>query len=269
MNIVPPPSTTLGSGRFSATALLGLLVLLPLPARAQVTAPTADCAEASGASALARFTATVSHGIQEFDRSTVFVVPDGVTSIVVELWGAGGGGGGGSADAYTTGGSGGGGGASGAYVRAVVAVSAGKAYTLAVGKGGAGGLAEGRARAMAGLDGGPSSLCDGNANLVSAHGGAGGKGSPHYGKRGVGGAGLTTEPSLSAIPSLRRGGNDGSPGQDALFERAGSGGIGGVPVLGSVGPAGSFGGNGGAGGSMPDYAQDGKRGGAGSIIVSW
>jgi hypothetical protein len=62
----------------------------------------------------------------------IFTVPEGVTRLHVELWGAGGGGGGGSV-AFE-----GGGGNGGAYVRAIVAVYPGEKYRVMVGAGGAG-----------------------------------------------------------------------------------------------------------------------------------
>ena len=63
----------------------------------------------------------VSHGAQEFDSSGTFVVPDGVTEIIVTAIGGGGGGGGGGASSYyihdnQQPGAGGGGGGGGAMI---------------------------------------------------------------------------------------------------------------------------------------------------------
>ena len=68
--------------------------------------------------------------------SESFIVPAGVTSITVSVWGAGGGGGG--SDTNNSGGSGGGGG--GATTR-VIAVTPGDTFNYVVGTGGTGGLA--------------------------------------------------------------------------------------------------------------------------------
>src|SRR2546422_3189964 len=68
-----------------------------------------------------------------------WTVPDGVTRVQVEAWGAGGGGGGGSGGSgnlFSRGGSGG----SGAYVRTTTAVVPGQTFTVSVGGGGGRGL---------------------------------------------------------------------------------------------------------------------------------
>lgn len=63
-------------------------------------------------------------------------VPPGVSSVVIELWGAGGGGGSSVMCQCQTVGSGGGG---GSYARKTLQVNAGSCYTICVGAGGAGG----------------------------------------------------------------------------------------------------------------------------------
>ena len=211
--------------------------------------------------------AAATHVIQEFSESVLLAVPAGISTVTVELWGAGGGGGGGSAETYSVGGAGGGGGASGAYTRATIAVQPGKTYALVVGVGGHGG--NGGSHAAGGEDGGASSVCDGQTVLVNAPGGGGGKAAQNNNTRGLGGQGRMAESSDSAPSALRRRGNDGSVGQDPLFEAAGTGGPGAHRVPGSVEPAGSFGGDGGAGESRPDPAGGGRPGGAGGVIVSW
>ena len=64
-----------------------------------------------------------------FDADDTFTVPDGVTEITVEAWGAGGGGGN-----LTNQGQGGGGG--GAYARSTLSVSSGTEFSISVGTGG-------------------------------------------------------------------------------------------------------------------------------------
>ena len=87
-------------------------------------------------------------------------MPDGVTSILVELWGGGGGG----AAGGTTGG---GGGAGGSYARATFAVSAGEQFTLSVASGGDGLMGQD------GLAGGQTEFVDGDRGLYAYGGGAG------------------------------------------------------------------------------------------------
>jgi len=92
-----------------------------------------------------------------FDTTSTFVVPSGVTNLIVEAWGAGGGGG----KPNTGGGNAGGGGGGGGYARSSIAVSPGNTNTVSIGVGG-----------IAGAAGGSSWF--GNTNLVYAQGGRGG-----------------------------------------------------------------------------------------------
>jgi hypothetical protein len=69
-------------------------------------------------------------GAQDFTSSGPWTAPPGVTSVVVQLWGAGGGGG--SGDCSGEGGGGGG----GAYTRSFLTVIPGATYTVNVGPGG-------------------------------------------------------------------------------------------------------------------------------------
>lgn len=66
----------------------------------------------------------------------LWVVPPGVSSVVVEIWGGGGGGGSAVVDCCNSIGGGGGG---GAYARKTLSVAAGSCYTICVGGGGMGG----------------------------------------------------------------------------------------------------------------------------------
>jgi hypothetical protein len=97
-----------------------------------------------------------------------FTVPDGVTRILVELYGGGGSGGNGIATMDTTNDGGGGG---GAYVRKVLDVTPGTILTLNAGSGGLVALSPGDI----GFDGTSSNIGDNNgATLVTAAGGHGG-----------------------------------------------------------------------------------------------
>ena len=71
------------------------------------------------------------NGTREFTNNGLFIVPAGVTRLLVELWG--GGGGGGSTDGFSGNGTGGGG---GAYSRSVLVVVAGAQYMISFGGGG-------------------------------------------------------------------------------------------------------------------------------------
>ena len=141
-----------------------------------------------------------------------WVVPAGVTSIKVEVWGAGGGGGG----AASFGTSGGGGGGGGAYNTATFNVLPGQSYTITRGAAGAAGTnAPG-----AGGTGGTSTVT-GTGGTISAPGGAGGAAGSD-GNNGVGGNGGT------GLFAGGKGGNSSGNG-------AGGGGAAGNAGAGTVG----------------------------------
>ncbi len=120
-----------------------------------------------------------SRGIGEYftPGTYTWVIPDGVTCIKVECWGAGGGGGGAR---YGHGGGGGG----GAFNRATIFVNAGETYTITVG---AGGLSSPGAN---GSDGDISEVT-GPGGSVTANGGSGGlRGLFGNGYGGSGGGGI-------------------------------------------------------------------------------
>ena len=73
--------------------------------------------------------------MQVFTTSGNFTVPQGVTSLIVELWGAGGGGG---TNSYGLNYPGGTGGRCGAYGKGQVTVNEGQTYSVLVGLGGSG-----------------------------------------------------------------------------------------------------------------------------------
>lgn len=116
-----------------------------------------------------------------------FVVPSGVTSINVKMWGGGGGGGAGGSAA--SGGSGGGSG----YVYGTITVTPGETLTIYVGGGGKGGIVN--TAGGGGGGGGYSSLYRGSTLLALVAGGGGGGGgratSSHTGGSGGGGGGTT------------------------------------------------------------------------------
>ncbi len=182
-----------------------------------------------------------------------FVVPAGVTSITVSIWGAGGGG-------SKTGGSGG----SGALVQGTMSVTAGSTLYLVVGGGGSynavsnaygGGGASGVALTGAGGGGysgifSSNTLSQANALAIAGAGGGGG----YYGISTYGGGGGATSGSAAGnYNGTNTGGGGGS---------AASGGIGGASTTGTnvAGTAGSAL-TGGGGGVTTSYGGGGGGGG--------
>jgi len=163
---------------------------------------------ASGNISAASFTgASVPNGITEFPPAGTysFVVPQGISRLLVDVWGAGGGGGPGS-PFVGGGGFGGGGGGGGAYSRGIINVTAGTALTVKVGAGGAGGYNTGLpSQSSYGGDGGDSSIASANGTVLIFSGGGKG-GAAVGGTGGRGGAGGTPDPNAA----IRRSGTSGA-----------------------------------------------------------
>jgi len=206
-----------------------------------------------------------------------FVVPPGVTHLLLEMWGAGGGGGGGGDQGDGGTASGGGGGGGGGYTRALVAVTPGATYTVVVGTGGLGGAAT-----QNGTDGLETYIQDPTGHILAqAPGGKGGNAGagpltlaacPSTIAGGGGGAGA----SLSSLnEAIKRSGGSGTTGNAAtsIDGRSslgtckilnGNGGAGGDSAAATVlRPGAGNGGNGGSGGSA------GSGGAAGYLIINW
>jgi len=173
-----------------------------------------------------------------------FTVPFGVSSITIEVWGAGGGG----AGAATTNGRAGGGG--GAYSRTTLATTSGTNYSLVVGQGGVGTSNPGGAGGNSSFYTAPSTihaLAAGGGGGNGNTGGAGGTVAASTGTTrfagGAGGTGITTGSG---------GGGGGS---------AGAGGAGGAGGNGSAGTG--AGGTGGAAGATATGFNPGAIGGTG------
>ena len=218
-----------------------------------------------------------------------FTVPVGVTSIIVECYGAGGAGGGSTAT-Y----SGSGGGAAGAYVKYTLAVTAGQVYKYTVGAGG-----QGIANATGGTGGssffGNSSDGLPTGALVLAVGGAGGitntvsGNATTYNGGAAGGTGSISGniPSAVSSPDLSvAGGNGGSSVTGtSLTKSSGAGGssyssgyfgatgIGGLAQTNnSSGNTGSIPGGGGGGsmtGSNASTNSTGGNGGRGGVAITY
>lgn len=197
-------------------------------------------------------------GLLEFRASGMWTAPAGVTSVLIEAWGAGGGGGGGS-----NAGAAGGGGGSGAYGRRVLAVVPGSTYRVVLGQGGEAGAP--------GTAGGPGSDTELQAVagpvLLVARGGRGGAGAAGEspGAPGAGGRGETG-------PGITRDGIEGSPGTPCRLAPnpptcllQGRGGTGAATLRGSVDPPAAAG----AGGAGGDGGRPGGRGQPGYAILQW
>lgn len=192
---------------------------------------------------------------QTFNSSGTFVVPAGVTSITVQVWGAGGAGGGSTSD-----GNSGAGGGSGGYSYGTLAVTPGTSIPYIVGTGGAGSTGNG-------TSGGNSSFL-----TLTANGGNGGRangGSVGAGGSASGGSTNTTGGSGNL------GGNDvGGKGGDAPA----GGGTGGNGSTDNNGLTGNSSGGGGGGGEADRYwywykyetdSYAGGNGGKGRIIITY
>jgi hypothetical protein len=194
------------------------------------------------------------NGIQEFTQSGTFTVPVGITHLFVEMWGAGGGGQGG-----TLGGASGAGGGGGGYTRAIIAVTPGTTYNIAVGAGGSGGAgATGTVFGGTGANGGPSQVTDSSSNVLASAGGGGG-GGVSYASGGAGGGGGA---GANAI------GRNGSVGGIGGFGLS-SGAVGGGAQSGSISTNAGIGGSG--GNSVPSNTPvpSGANGTDGYVLITW
>ncbi len=165
-----------------------------------------------------------------------FVIPAGISRIMVEVWGGGGGGGSAGSGAH------GAGGGAGGYGKGVFSVSPGAGYTVVIGAGG-----------VAATAGGMTSF----GNLISATGGAGGSNSLSFG---IGGAGGTSSAPINITGGTGQwsnavGGNYGGS--------AANGGSGGYGDSGSGAGNGLAPGGGGGGGE----GDAGGLGGHGRVII--
>jgi hypothetical protein len=219
------------------------------------------------------------NGLREFTEPGTyeFVIPAGVTHLMLEMWGAGGGGGGGGGpEGSIMGlwGSGGGGGGGGAYTRTVVTVTPGATYQIKVGLGGAGGQAAQlpEPAGEAGHDGEETNFRESNGNvLASASGG-------ERGREGVGGyntnftyslhfavgAGGQGAPLSELGEAIRRPGfRGGDGGYIEGFSSGVGGGGGAVPGPTFVGMERGTGGHGGGG------LAAGSAGSNGYALITW
>ena len=186
-----------------------------------------------------------------------FIVPTGVTSITVSVWGSGGGGGGSNSNG--DGGSGGGGG--GATTR-IIAVTPGDTFTYTVGTGGAGGLS------TAGIGGNGTNSTFINGGLgINMIGNFGSGGGPNRGSVGIGGAssgGTTNVNGQNGIVGDASGQAGGASGAVVgIF------GPGGTAVTNTNGNPGSIPGGGGGGGERGGGNRAGGIGANGQIRITY
>ncbi|NVO20890.1 MAG: DUF2341 domain-containing protein [Bacteroidetes bacterium] len=205
-----------------------------------------------------------------FTTSGSFVVPDGVTSLTVECWGAGGGG-----STITSSGRRGGGGGGGAFASSVIAVSPGNIFPIVVGTGGAANTAGTNSTfntstvIAAGGNGGTSNATTAGTGGTTANstgstkyaGGDGATGGTTYSGGGGGGAGSTG--AGGNAPTAASGSFGTGTSQN--------GGNGGASVSGSTnGNNGNTYGGGGSGAcTNSSTARTGGSGANGQVIISW
>jgi hypothetical protein len=195
--------------------------------------------------------------------ATTWVAPCGVTSVIVETWGAGGGGGS-SNNTTTNGGSGGGG---GAYSKSTLTVTSGNTYYLNIGAGGAGGPASSTTAPTAGGDSwfnSVNSAPGSTAGVLAKGGGAGVNNSlatPTNGGASASGYGTTTKTSGSnGVAGTASGGGAGGAGANG-----GAGGAGSSSADGTIGTAPG----GGGGGSDDTKPTKGGDGGVGQVVLQY
>lgn len=231
-----------------------------------------------------------------------FVVPTGISSLTLKMWGGAGGGGGGGATAAGAAGGGGG------YVTSTISVTAGETLSVYVGGGGAGGSYDARGVGAGGGGGGGgfTSLYRGSTALAIAGGGGGGGGGRQALAGGAGGAGGGTSGingsnggttvagragtastggaagtgGTNGIAGASLLGGDGGDGQSSQSSGSGAGGgaigagNGGSPNLtatragGGGGGSGYFGGGGGGGSASTTSVSGGGGGGGSSYTIA-
>ncbi len=209
-----------------------------------------------------------------------FTVPTGVTSVIVEVWGAGGGGGAAGTTGSDQGAAGGGG---GGYTRKTLTVSAGQTIAYVVGAGGAGNSTADDA--LAGTTGGLSSATY-SGTTYTANGGVGGVGNMGSGVVGVGGTATNGDENRTGGSGSLKTGNIGGGGGSS----AGSGSNGATAPAASAtsqpggtspqgGGFGGYGGNtaggsgvspgGGGGGGGKSAVGGGGAGASGAVSFHW
>jgi hypothetical protein len=211
------PANTVGKNGdiyidIQGTALYGPKAAGTWPAATSLKGPAGNPGPAGSVGPAGGFTHPV---VFNAAGTTTWTVPDGVTQLVLELWGAGGGGGrvaaaDGNGNFFK-----GAGGAGGSYLKALVAVTPGQVLSLGVGAGGTGAGQTGNTSSDSGTSGGSTtvSIAGGGGWTAAAGGGAGASGTTG----GSGGTASTTG-TATVIESM-----SGQSGQHALIVTVTSG----------------------------------------------
>jgi len=210
-----------------------------------------------------------------------FLVPNGVTVLFVQVWGAAGGGGGGgakNAGSVSVSGGGGGGGGAGGFAFGLVPVTPGLTYSIVVGKGGSGGAAGTTGDGGDGNDGDLlTTLEDPSSNpLIGAFGGkhgSGGQGGANCFDNGSAAFCLGGNPGqfgTGFFGAFNGGANDAHTGDFGSLGTFGFGGAGGTALSGLFSPSVP----GGAGGaaqdsSLPGSPEAGNPGHDGFVLVMY
>ena len=208
----------------------------------------------------------------EYYSNDSYTIPKGITSIIIETWGAGGAGGG-STNAGPFGARGGAGGGGGAYASSTLEVTPGQILQISIGEGGVGAAGEN------GTNGTPSYVGpDTNpANaLVRAAAGSGGRANTAGGSVGGGAGGSVA----GSIGDIRIAGEDGEGLGNCFASCSGAGGAGalggagGAALCGAyvtgIGNPGTRPGGGGGGGRTSQYngTRPGGGGAVGKVIIT-
>lgn len=213
------------------------------------------------------FSALAQEKVETFTSSGTWTVPDGVTQISVEAWGAGGGGGNRTSNGYA------GGGGGGAYSRSSIPVIPGQTYSVSIGEGGTSGVDGGNTifgssivvaaggksgdnNNASGVSGGLDSESVGDIRFSGGNGAAGGNTGGLFGTNYSG-------PGGGAAGSTGNGKN--AAGQNGGAATADYGGAGGNSITNQGnGNAGSIYGGGGSGAIRSGWFQPDRIGGAGA-----
>ena len=217
------------------------------------------------------------HGEQLFTANGTFVVPEGVSILVVTAVGGGGGGGGGGGSSNSSwgdsSGPGGAGGRGNVTSAVPVCVNPSQSIPVIVGQGGAGAYARG----AAGAGGAGNPAGSNGANPSKGYGGAGGNGGSINGLAGTGGSG-GSETSTAHFGGAGGGGGGGATAFGNYVYASGGGGGGGAGH--SSGSAGTSAANilydwkishvyGAAGAGGARYSGNGGNGASGCVYVVW
>lgn len=188
---------------------------------------------------------------------------------LITLVGGGGGGGGASNDNATVKAMSGGGGGAGGRISFYKSLTAGTAYTYAIGAGGTAGIAgSSTADGGNGGTGGTTSMVVGSTTYSATGGGGGYGGGGSFALGGAGGWGKTGDPTYYRSPSGMSGSSLGNSGY-AGASGAGGGNGGGTSAFASAGTSGVYGGGGSGGGYYSSVSYAGGAGGDGYIDIEY